>query len=71
VDIDLDADPIEIGIPHELFQIQTPIVQFERDTYDVTPDGKRFLVNATVGGDDGAIHMVSGWRPTGQPESRK
>jgi len=68
VPVDLDADPIAIGIPQELFQIKTPVVEFERDTYDVAPDGERFLVNATTGADEGAIHLISGWRPVGRSE---
>jgi Tol biopolymer transport system component len=63
VAIDLDAEPVEIGIPQELFQIRTPVVQFERDTYDVTADGLRFVVNVTSGGDDGVVQVLSGWRP--------
>ena len=67
VAIDLDADPIEIGIPEEMFQIRTPLVEFERDTYDVSPDGRRFLINATIGGDDGVVHVITGWRPLAIP----
>jgi len=66
VPVDLHSDPIEIGIPEELFHIKTPVVEFERDTYDVAPDGQRFLINATTGADEGAIHLVSGWRPEGR-----
>jgi len=67
VAIDLDADPIEIGIPEGMFLVRTPVVQFERDTYDVSPDGRRFLINATTGDDDGVIHVISGWRPPAMP----
>ena len=63
VAIDLDSDPVEIAIPEELFEIKTPVVQFERDTYDVTADGQRFLFNASTGTDDGVVQLVTGWRP--------
>ncbi len=47
VDIEADGDTPVAGIPQVLFPINGPTV-LQRNNYDVTDDGQRFLVNAFV-----------------------
>ncbi len=47
VDIEADGDTPVAGIPQVLFPINGPTV-LQRNNYDVTADGQRFLVNAFV-----------------------
>ena len=48
VDIDASGDAPIVGMPHQLFQVpfrQTPV---QRNVFDVSADGERFLVNTLV-----------------------
>ena len=47
VEIEADGDTPVAGIPRVLFPINGP-TGFQRNNYDVTADGQRFLVNAFV-----------------------
>ena len=47
VDIEADGDTPVAGIPQVLFPINGP-TRLQRNNYDVTADGQRFLVNAFV-----------------------
>ena len=60
--VDLNVGTVvESGTPHPLFEVRTTIA-FERNSYDVTPDGQRFLVNSLVL-DSGAspVTVVLNW----------
>jgi len=62
VDIDGSGDTPVVGIPHALFRVpfrQTPI---QRNVFDVSSDGQRFLVNAYV---EGAVSAQSRGSSTG------
>ena len=39
-----------VGIPHPLFQVSFRRTPAQRNVFDVTADGQRFLVNALVEG---------------------
>ena len=58
VDIEENGENLEVGIPHQLFEVpfrQTPV---PRNVFDVTADGERFLVNTLV---DGALAAPITW----------
>ncbi len=44
VDVDTPGSAIHLGIPHDLFQ--TVGIQRDFGPYDVTADGKKFLLNS-------------------------
>lgn len=44
VDIKAAGNAVQLGVPHELFQ--TVSVQREYGAFDVTGDGKKFLLNS-------------------------
>jgi len=56
--VNVKGNELQIGTPQELFSANVAAVGVE---YDVTPDGKRFLVN--VAGDDAPtpLHLVMNW----------
>ncbi len=63
VDIEAAGDALDVGIPHPLFQVpfKQPIEQ-QRNVFDVTADGQRFLVNTLVeGGLSAPITWVLNW----------
>ena len=47
VDVEGEGDTLEVGIPQRLFQVAFPPPP-QRNVFDVTADGERFLVNALV-----------------------
>ncbi len=57
VDIAVDGDALQVGIPHRLFQVAFK-TQPQRNVFDVTADGQKFLVNALV---DGAGSVPITW----------
>ena len=56
------AGRFEASVPQLLFQMEAPLQAFDRDTYDVTADGQRFLVNSAAGRSDAAVRIITGWR---------
>jgi eukaryotic-like serine/threonine-protein kinase len=60
VDVNLSANAVHLGVPHALFQVAG--VQREYGPYDVTADGKKFLINfgnVNAGGDP--LTLVLNW----------
>jgi hypothetical protein len=49
---------IEFGLPAPLFKTRTPSSGRTLGTYDVTPDGQRFLVGELLGEASNAIPAV-------------
>ena len=47
VDMETDGEAPVAGIPHSLFHVNVPIL-LQRNTFEVTDDGQRFLVNSFV-----------------------
>ena len=64
VDIKATATTFEIGRPRELFQTRVADLPFPAQSYDVTADGQRFLIDTTL---DEAIAppitVVMNWAP--------
>ena len=58
VDIDVTGDAPTVGIPHVLFQAAFRQNPPQRNSYDVTADGQRFLVNTVV---EGALSTPITW----------
>ena len=58
VDIDAAGDAPTVGIPHVLFQAPFRQSPPQRNSYDVTADGQRFLVNTLV---EGALSAPITW----------
>ncbi len=51
-----------VGIPHALFQVSFRRTPTQRNVFDVTADGQRFLVNTLVEGTRSApITWVLNW----------
>ena len=48
VDVEAERDTLDIGIPHRLFPLASNPSFQQRNPFDVTADGQRFLVNALV-----------------------
>ena len=62
VNIDTAGDTPDLGIPHVLFQAPFRLSPLQRNSYDVTADGERFLVNTMVEGAPSApITWVLNW----------
>ena len=64
--VDIRTQPrLETGPPRALFQTTASCPTIEaRNHYDVTPDGKRFIVNSRLTADDTVpITVVVGWTP--------
>jgi Tol biopolymer transport system component len=62
VEVKPSGAAIEVGSPRGLFTVKLGgFVDFSRD-YDVTPDGKRFLVNSLIEGAATPITLVLNWK---------
>jgi serine/threonine protein kinase len=63
--VDIRTQPkFEADPPRALFQTRILPTIEARNHYDVTPDGKRFIVNSRLTGDDAVpITVVVGWTP--------
>ncbi len=48
VDVEAEGDTLEVGIPQRLFHLASDPTFLQRNPFDVTADGQRFLVNALV-----------------------
>ena len=48
VDVEAEGDTLEVGIPQRLFHLASDPTFVQRNPFDVTADGQRFLVNALV-----------------------
>ena len=48
VDVEAEGDTLEVGIPQRLFSLASDPTFVQRNPFDVTADGQRFLVNALV-----------------------
>ena len=60
VDVEGEGDTLEVGIPQRLFQLASDPTFQQRNPFDVTADGERFLVNALVE-DSTPITWVFNW----------
>ena len=58
VDVDAGGDAPTMGIPHALFQVPFRRIPIQRNPFDVTADGERFLVNTLV---EGALYAPITW----------
>jgi hypothetical protein len=58
VDVGTDSDRFEQRTPHALFE--APFGNTLRNSYDVTPDGQRFLVNTRIES-TGIMTVVLNW----------
>ncbi len=62
VDISTAGDAVDFGVPHALFQVPFRESPVQRNVFDVTADGQRFLVNTLVEGSrSGSITWVLNW----------
>jgi Tol biopolymer transport system component len=59
----ISSNPLRLGSPEPLFElpIQTPGRAFSESTFDVSPDGKRFLVGRTIRSEAQALTIVLDW----------
>ena len=48
VDVEAEGDTLEVGIPQRLFHLASDPTFVQRNPFDVTANGQRFLVNALV-----------------------
>jgi hypothetical protein len=67
VDVDTTGSEFKAGTPQKLFDVQSP-TGVTTSTYDVTSDGKRFLVNLTNAAATATgvppIHVIVNWAST-------
>jgi Tol biopolymer transport system component len=62
VPIRCTRDSVESGTPRPLFDAALPSVPFSRYPYDLSPDGKKFLVlNAAPGQPPGRLEVILNW----------
>jgi Tol biopolymer transport system component/predicted Ser/Thr protein kinase len=61
VEIDTTRDSVDFGVPRGLFQVPFREAPIQRNVFDVTADGQRFLVNASAGARAGSITWVLNW----------
>jgi hypothetical protein len=61
VEIDTTRDSVDFGVPRGLFQVTFREAPIQRNVFDVTADGQRFLVNASAGARAGSITWVLNW----------
>ena len=62
VDIDVAGDAPIIGTPHQLFEAPFRVTPTQRNVFDVSADGHRFLVNTLVeGARSASITWVLAW----------
>ena len=66
VDVEAEGDTLEVGIPHRLFQLASSPTFGQRNPFDVTADGQRFVVNALVEGST-PITWVLNWTADLEP----
>ncbi len=60
VEVKPSGAALEVGSPKELFTVNVP-GSFRAYDYDVTADGKRFLVNSRIEGEVPPITVVLNW----------
>jgi len=61
VDVNGSGKSFEFGVPHMLFQMRTDVAANVRNSYVVTNDGQRFLVNALLDSGTSPINVVVNW----------
>ena len=63
VPVRAEGDGLDVGAPVTLFQRPSPASTLLRNSYDVSPDGQRFLVNVLLEDRDrgGTINVVINW----------
>ena len=66
VDVEGEGDTLDVGIPQRLFQLASDPTFVQRNPFDVTADGERFLVNALVEGST-PITWVLNWTAELEP----
>lgn len=60
VDVNTSANTVRLETPHVLFQVTA--VQFLQGAYDVSADGKKFLINSSdVGEESRPLTLVQNW----------
>jgi Tol biopolymer transport system component len=62
VDVDTTRSAFDFGVPRSLFQVPFREAPIQRNVFDVSADGQRFLVNAHLGSRSGSITWVLDWR---------
>jgi hypothetical protein len=60
VDVMEKGDEFDWSTPRFLFEMRANVFN-SRNSYTPSRDGKRFLINTLVGGDDAPISVVQNW----------
>jgi Tol biopolymer transport system component len=59
--VEAQGSQFRVNSVHPLFKASMPVTHYGAPTYDVTPDGQRFIVNATSSASDQSLTIVTDW----------
>jgi eukaryotic-like serine/threonine-protein kinase len=59
--LNIQGEQFQVTAIHPLFRASMPVVPAGSPTYDVSPDGQRFIVNSTPSGVEQPLTLVTNW----------
>jgi hypothetical protein len=59
--VEMSRATLQVTATHPLFKASMPLDPAGSATYDVTPDGKRFIVNTSSTAEDQPLTLVTNW----------
>ena len=59
--LDTKGAQLEVSAVHPLFKVSMPQAPFSSPSYDVAPDGQRFIVNTTLSGEEQPLTIITNW----------
>jgi len=61
VQVSIQGEQFQVNAVQPLFKVAMPLVPMSSPTYDVTPDGKRLIVNALQSEEEQPLTLVTNW----------
>ena len=59
--VEMSRETLQVIASHPLFKVSMPLDPGGSAAYDVTPDGKRFIVNTSSTTEDQPLSIVTNW----------